>query len=140
VREGHWQAEVSINIPLYDGGLSKSRVDRERAQSQQTRADVFDIEQQVREQVMNLYFQLELLAVEKKSLAASQTAADYNLDYKRALYENEQQTNLGDALVRISQVHYDALAFDLKRTLLWAQMQALTGVENFAEQPMQKSE
>ncbi|MCW8830212.1 MAG: TolC family protein [Gammaproteobacteria bacterium] len=139
-REGNWHAEVSINIPLYDGGLGKSRIDRERAQSLQTRAEVFDIEQQVREQVMNLYFQLKLLAVERKAVTAGQDAADFNLDYKRALYENEQQTDLGDAMVRISQTHYDALEFDLKSALLWAKMQALTGVKNLTEQPKQESE
>ena len=139
-REGNWRAEVTINIPLFDGGLSKSRVDRQRAQSQQTRADIFETEQQVREQVMNLFFKLQLLAVEKKTVVASQAAADFNLDYKRALYDNEQQTDLGDAMVRISQTHYDALAFDLKSALLWAQMQALTGVENLANQARQKLE
>jgi outer membrane protein TolC len=58
-REGHWQAQVSIDFPLYDGGLSKSRVDRERAQRLETRAGDFEIEQQIREKIMNLYFQLE---------------------------------------------------------------------------------
>ena len=139
-REGNWRAEVSINIPLFDGGLSKSRVDHQRAKSQQTRADIFDIKQQIREQVMNLFFKLKLLAVEKKTVVASQNAADFNLDYKRALYENEQQTDLGDAMVRITQTQYDALAFDLKGALMWAQMQALTGVENLAEKASQKLE
>ena len=89
---------------------------------------------------MNLYFDLELLAVEKQAVAASQTAADFNLDYKRALYENEQQTDLGDAMVRISQTHYDTLSFNLNSALLWAKMQALTGVENLAALAGQKQE
>lgn len=139
-REGHWQAQVSIDFPLYDGGLSKSRVDRERAQRLETRAGVFEIEQQIREKIMNLYFQLELLAVEKQAVEASQTAADYNLDYKRAIYENELQTDLGNAMVRITQTDYDALEFKLKRALLWAKMQALTGIQNLAEQQKQASE
>ncbi|MDT8451842.1 MAG: TolC family protein [Gammaproteobacteria bacterium] len=139
-REGHWQAQVSIDFPLYDGGLNKSQVDRERAQRQETRAGVFEIEQQIREKIMNLYFQLELLAVEKQAVEASQTAADYNLDYKRAIYENELQTDLGNAMVRITQTDYDALEFNLKRALLWAKMQALTGMQNLAEQQKQVSE
>lgn len=139
-REGHWQAQVSIDFPLYDGGLSKSRVDRERAQRLETRAGIFEIEQQIREKIMNLYFQLELLVVEKRAVEASQTAADYNLDYKRAIYENELQTDLGNAMVRITQTDYDVLEFNLKRALLWAKMQALTGIQNLAEQQKQASE
>lgn len=133
VREGHYQAEVSINVPLYDGGLTKSKVDGERAQRQQVQANLMQTQQQVREQVTNLYFQLSLLDVEKQAVEAGQTFADFNLDYKRAIYENELQADLGDAMVRISQATYDALEFDLKRALLWAKMQALTGQENLSE-------
>ncbi|MBE0493615.1 MAG: TolC family protein [Thiomicrospira sp.] len=133
VREGHYHAEVSINVPLYDGGLTKSRVDRERAQRQQIQANLYQAQQQIREQVTNLYFELSLLDVEKQAVQAGQTFADFNLDYKRAIYENELQADLGDAMVRISQAHYDALAFDLKRALLWAKMQALTGQDDLSE-------
>lgn len=133
VREGHYQAEVSINVPLYDGGLTKSKVDGERAQRQQVQANLIQTQQQVREQVTNLYFQLSLLDVEKQAVKAGQTFAGFNLDYKRAIYENELQADLGDAMVRISQATYDALEFDLKRALLWAKMQALTGQENLSE-------
>lgn len=133
VREGHYHAEVSLNVPLFDSGLTKSRVDRERAQRQEVQADLYQIQQQVRDQVTNLYFQLSLLEVEKQAVQAGQTFADYNIDYKRAIYENELQTDLGDAMVRISQAHYDALAFDLKRALLWSKMQALTGQNNLSE-------
>lgn len=133
VREGHYHAEVSINIPLYDGGLTKSRIDRERAQQQEVQANLYQVQRAVREQVTNLYFQLSLLEVEKQAVEAGQVFADFNIDYKRAIYENELQTDLGDAMVRISQAHYDALAFDLKRALLWTKMQALTGQEDLSE-------
>ncbi|HEY9018410.1 TolC family protein [Thiomicrospira sp.] len=133
VREGHYHAEVSLNVPLYDSGLTRSRIDRERAQRQEVQANLYQTQQQVRDQVTNLYFQLSLLEVEKQAVEAGQTFADYNIDYKRAIYENELQTDLGDAMVRISQAHYDALAFDLKRALLWAKMQALTGQNTLSE-------
>ena len=139
-REGNWRAEVSVNIPLYDGSLSKSKVDIERAKSQQARSEIFVMQQQIREQVTNLYFKLQLLSVENKTVAASQMAAEINLDYRRALYENEQQTDMGDAMVRISQTHYDALAFKLNSALLWAKMQALTGAKYLVGQTKQKLE
>lgn len=132
-REGHYHAEVSINVPLYDGGLTKSRIDREGARRQEVQANLYQTQQQVRDQVTNLYFQLSLLEVEKQAVQAGQTFADYNIDYKRAIYENELQTDLGDAMVRISQAQYDALAFDLKRALLWTKMQALTGQDDLSQ-------
>lgn len=140
VREGHWHAEVSLKMPLYDAGLTKSKVEGERAKQQQAQADLFSMEQRIREQVTNLYFELNLLEVEKQAVDASQTFAEYNLDYKRGLYENEMQADLGDAMVYISQSDYDKLAFDLKKALLWNQMQVATGVKDLADyQVEQKS-
>lgn len=127
LREGAWHAELSLVMPLYDSGLTKSQVSKERAQRQQAQADLMATEQRVREQVTNLYFQLALLKVEQDEVKATQAFADINLDYKRGLYENELQSDLGDAMVRTSQAHYDALAFEFKQALLWAQMQALLG-------------
>lgn len=127
VREGHWHAEVSMSMPLFDSGLIQSRVERERAQLQQAQAERMAAEQKVRQQVTDLFFQLSLLNVEQQAIDASKIFAAFNMDYKRALYENEQQSDFGDALVTISQADYDALAFELKRTLLWAQMAFATG-------------
>lgn len=132
LREGHWEAGITLEIPLYDSGLTGSKVDAERAKRQQMQADLMELEQQVREQVMNLYFELNLLEVEKQGVETSETFAEYNLDLKRGLYENEMQSDLGDAMVFISQSDYDTLAFDLKKALLWSQMQVATGVDELA--------
>lgn len=140
VREGHWHAEVSIKMPLYDAGLTKSKVEAERAKRQQVQADLMALEQQVRETVTNLYFELNLLNVEAESVKTAQTFAEYNLDLKRGLYENELQADLGNAMVLISQSDYDKLAFDLKKTLLWAQMQQATGVDDLADYVVKQTE
>lgn len=137
LREGTWHAELSLVMPLYDSGLTKSKVDNQRAQRQQAFAELMATEQRVREQVANLYFQLAMLKVEQDDVKATQAFADINLDYKRGLYENELQSDLGDAMVRISQAHYDTLAFEFKQALLWAQMQVLVGENNQA--PKQES-
>lgn len=127
VREGHWQAEISMRMPLFDSGLTQAKLAQAQAETTQTQAQLVAAEQRVREQVTNLYFQLVSLNVEQQAVEASKTFAGFNMDYKRALYENEQQSDFGDALVRISQADYDALAFELKRALLWSQMLFATG-------------
>lgn len=127
VREGHWQAEVSMRMPLFDSGLTQSKMAKAQADITQARAQLNAAERKVREQVTNLYFQLVNLNVEQQAVEASKTFAGFNMDHKRALYENEQQSDFGDALVRISQADYDELAFELKRALLWSQMLFATG-------------
>jgi outer membrane protein TolC len=137
IREGHWHAEISLSMPLFDSGLTKSSVDKQRAQALQAKSQLVATEQLLRDQVTNLYFQLNLLNVEQEAVEASRTFAGYNMDYKRALYENEQQSDFGDALVKISQADYDALAFELKRALLWAQMTFATGGDLMTIMPAQ---
>ncbi|UQB43023.1 TolC family protein [Thiomicrospira microaerophila] len=140
VREGHWHAEISMSMPLFDSGLNRARLDREASQVKLVEADRLAAEQKIREQVTDLFFQLALLNVEEQAVEASKTFAAFNMDYKRALYENEQQSDFGDALVKISQADYDALAFELKRVMLWAQMAFLTGSDASFLLPTQPSE
>ena len=130
IREGNWHAQLSMEFALYDGGLTKAKTDQARAKRHQSLADQRAVELNLRDQVTNLYFELNLLRTEAEQVKVGQVSADMNLDYKRALYENEQQADLGDAMVRMSQAVYDALAFDLKQTLYWTQMQTLLGVED----------
>lgn len=140
VREGHWHAEISMSMPLFDSGLNRARLHREAFQVRLVEADRLAAEQKIREQVTDLFFELALLNVEQQAVEASKTFAAFNMDYKRALYENEQQSDFGDALVKISQADYDALAFELKRVMLWAQMAFLTGSDASFLLPTKPSE
>lgn len=130
IREGNWHAQLSMEFALYDGGLTKAKVDQARALRHQSLADQRALELALRDKVTNIYFELNLLRTEAEQVKVGQLSADLNLDYRRALYENEQQADLGDAMVRMSQAVYDALAFDLKQALYWNQMQTLLGVED----------
>lgn len=136
-REGRWEAGISLKMPLYDSGVSKSKVDLEQAKRQQAQADLMSFEQQVREQVMNLYFDLSTLNTEAEGVKTLQTFAEYNFDYRSALYENEMAAVLGDAMVMISQSDFEALAFDLKKVLLWRQMELATGIDDLTSYQMQ---
>lgn len=138
-REGTWEAGISLKMPLYDSGISKSKVDLEQAKRQQAQADLLSFEQQVREQVMNLYFELSTLETEQEGVKTLQTFADYNFEYRSALYENEMAAVLGDALVLVSQSDFEALAFDLKKVLLWRQMELATGIDDLTSYHQQDS-
>lgn len=133
IREGNWHAQIKLDMPLYDGGLTRARTDRERAQRQQALADLRATELSLREEVTNLYFKLSLLSVERDQVNALETFADFNLDLKQALYENELQSDLGDAMVKISESEFQSLAFQLRQAYLWAQMQSLLGVEDISD-------
>ena len=59
-----------------------------------------------------------------------QTRTDYReiyLDRSRALYELEVSTDLGDAMVRVTETEREKLATDYAIVLAWEKMDLLTG-------------
>lgn len=129
VREGRWRAEITVDVPLYDGGAEKSRVATAKAELMRLQGEYNRLAQGLRSQVAELYFQLKLLDTEKKVHQAFGDYADLYLDFSRALYENETTTDLGDSFVRLSQANYDMVAWEFKQALLWMQLDYLLGNE-----------
>lgn len=127
VREGRWRAEISVNVPLYDGGSEDAAVATAKANLAVGEAEYQQLSQTLREEVTELYFQIKLLQAEKKQHQVFGDYADLYLDYSRALYENESATDLGDAMVRLSQANYDLVAWQFKQALLWSQIDYLMG-------------
>ncbi|WP_083917270.1 TolC family protein [Thiomicrorhabdus arctica] len=127
VREGTWRAELSVNIPLYDGGTEEAAVATAKANFSVTEAEYQQSSQSLRKEVTELYFQIKLLQAEKKQHQAFGDYADLYLDYSRALYEHESATDLGDSMVRLSQANYDLVAWQFKQALLWSQIDYLMG-------------
>ncbi|MDX1353474.1 MAG: TolC family protein, partial [Thiomicrorhabdus sp.] len=107
VREGNWKAAISVDVPLFDGGAKNSAMAKAQAQLAQVKAQTQGLEQSLRTQVADIYFQLKLLDAEKKQHQLFGDYADLYLDYSRALYENESTTDLGDAMVRLSEANYE---------------------------------
>ncbi|MBO1926098.1 TolC family protein [Thiomicrorhabdus sp. 6S2-11] len=127
LREGSWRADLSLQMPLYDSGLQDSQIEQEQAKLQHYQAQYDALSMELREQVTDLYFQLQLLKTEQKKHYLFGDYADLYLDYSRALYENETATDLGDSMVRLSEANYNMTEWQFKQALLWAQLDYLQG-------------
>lgn len=127
LREGRWKATLSVDIPLYDGGAGSSAMTKAQAEMAKLKAQYKQLEQTLRTQVAEIYFQLKLLAAEKKQHQIFGDYADLYLDYSRALYENESSTDLGDAMVRLSEANFNMVAWEFKQALLWLELDYLLG-------------
>lgn len=127
LREGSWKATISLDVPLYDGGAKSSAIAKAQADLNKLKAQSQQIEQSLRTQVNEIYFQLKLLDAEKRQHQVFGDYADLYLDYSRALYENESATDLGDAMVRLSEANYRMVAWRFKQALLWLQLDYLLG-------------
>ena len=126
-REGHCRADLTLDIPLYDGGVQHASVASAQADLAKVQAQYETLVQSLREQVTELYFAIRLLETEKKQNQLNADYADLYLDLSRALYENEVATDLGSSMVRLSQANYDIIAWKFKQAMLWEQLDYLTG-------------
>jgi len=125
--EGKWRVDLSMQMPLVDGGLKSSAVAKQKAQIQQIQAQIAATKQALRDQVSELFFTIKLSEAEKKQLQLQADYADLYLDFSRALYENESQTDLGDSMVQLSESNYQMISQQFKQTLAWAQLDFLSG-------------
>lgn len=125
--EGNWRVDLSMQMPLIDGGLKSATVASQKAKVRQIQAEISAAEQALRDEVASLFFDLQLAQAEKKQVQLQADYADFYLDFSRALYENESQTDLGDSMVQLSEANYQIIAQQFKQALAWAQLDVLSG-------------
>lgn len=126
-REGRWRFDLTMDYPLYDGGVRSAKVSEARAEVQAIQAEIHQYQQSLRDQVADLYFKLQMAEAEKKQNKVFGEYSEIYLDYSRALYENESTTDLGDSMVRLSEANYQVIAQQFRQTLHWAQLDYLIG-------------
>ncbi|KUJ71370.1 TolC family protein [Thiomicrospira sp. WB1] len=126
-REGNWQFGLSMHYPLYDGGTRKARVQSVRARIQASQAALRLAEQRVRDQVAEVFFDLQLAKAQARQNQRYSDYADLYFEFSRGKYENEMQTDLGDSMVKLSQSTFNIMQQRFNETLNWARLDYLTG-------------
>ncbi len=126
-RNDTWRVNVILTVPLTTGGKVDAATSRERAEVYRLKAELSDLEEQIRQEVLELWLEIEGLYLQRDEM---QTRTDYReiyLDRSRALYELEVNTDLGDAMVRVTETEREKLATDYAIVLAWEKMDLLTG-------------
>ena len=127
--EGRWRFDLGLEVPLYDAGLNQGQVAEARAGLHQALAQLQAQQQQLTDEISHLYFQLKSTQNQIKADQALIDFSDLYLDYSRGLYEWEEKTDLGDAMVQVSEADYQNLKTQLQAALNWTQLLILLGFE-----------
>lgn len=122
-----WRAGVEFAIPLYTSGSLDASVAKEQARLYESQARLSEAEDTVRQAVLDLWLKLQELKVQRDEMAAIKDYRDLYLDHSRARYEMEVQTDLGDAMVRLSEAELGRKRTDFQIALAWERLDALTG-------------
>ncbi len=123
----NWQAGIFLDVPLFDGGRSAALQARSRAELRKVEANLEQQRRVLRQELLDIWIELQTLQVEKQSLASDQKYRDLYLDLRRAQYELEVASDLGDAMVGMSALRYRVMQADFATALAWARIDALLG-------------
>lgn len=121
------RAGIYLNVPLYDAGSVSAAVGRETAQLYKVQAQLTAAEQTIRQAVLDQWLALSNLRIRKDEAKALKDYRDLYLDRSRAIYEMEFKTDLGDAMVRMSEAQLESADVRFAIALAWETMDALTG-------------
>lgn len=121
------RASLYIDVPLYDGGRTGSKIARQQAELHQAQAGLAEGEQTLQQAVLEQWTRLHELQIDREHVQVQSDFSNLYLDRSRALYEMEVQADLGDAMVRLTRAQLDELNVEFAIALAWEQMDALTG-------------
>ena len=121
------RATLNLRIPLYQGGEDAAAIARAAAELEARKAKLKKAEYDLQKLALDLVQELESLKVKHEAAKQRVAFRDLALDKRRALYEMEVQTTLGDAMTRLGEAQWRAAKVDFELALAWAKVDALTG-------------
>ena len=121
------RAVLNLRVPIYQGGEDTAAIARAAAEIELRKAKLEKAEHNLQKLVLNLVQELESLKVKREAAKQRLAFRDLSLDKRRALYEMEVQTTLGDAMMRLGEAQWQAAKVDFELALAWARVDALTG-------------
>ena len=138
-RVGPLSASLILEVPLFDTSIN-ARIARQQAEITRHSAILANAEMQTREQLTELWLQLETLKSRLEELEVLASYQELYLDRSRALYDLEVTANLGDAMTKTSAVRVQQASAEFDLAITWAQIDALTGNLTTSSSTMQKKQ
>ena len=118
---------VLLTVPLYTSGAVDASVGQEQAKLYRAQAELRAIESEIRQSVLLLWQELEQLRVESEGAQAQLVFRELYLDRSRANYEMEVSTDLGDAMVLLSEAQLTQARVQFQLALTWERLNGITG-------------
>jgi len=121
-------AALVFEMPLYSGNRVDARTAEQRALLQQKQAELAARELELRQQVLDIWMELDRLRVDGEALQVTTDLRDLNLDRSRTLYDLEMQTDLGDSMAQIADIQWRRAQNRYDTLLLQARLRAMAGM------------
>jgi outer membrane protein TolC len=120
------EAELTLEIPFSTGGRVAADTALARAGLRGAEASLTEAEWALRHELFELLHEIQVLQVQGEQVRVDTEFRDLELDQKRAEYEMEFTSDLGDAMVRFSEVRLQQARNEFELALAWARLAMLT--------------
>ncbi|HIJ21937.1 MAG TPA: TolC family protein [Gammaproteobacteria bacterium] len=124
-----WRASLLLEIPLFDSGSRDYQLAAAREVLHQAQSALEVEKRTIATEIDQLYLQLISLEAQWGADQLAEEYRDFELDRNRALYEQEQQSNFGDALVGVSSAHLRSAKSRFEAMLIYTKLEYLIGKE-----------
>jgi len=131
---------LRLNVPLSSGGKTRARIALQQAEVRETRAKLALLKSQVEQAMLDTLLELSNLRAQHDQAIAQLNYSELYLDQRRALYELEAKTNLGDAMVQISEAQRYLKETEFAIAYNWAKLDALSGRTVYATAAVTKGD
>ncbi len=121
------EAELRLEIPLYDGKRTDAGVARAQADVFRLTAELQQLEYDLRQRVLEIWLDIQTLLAQREQVEIFTRSRELNFDRAQAEYEQELKTDFGDALVGQSESALLRAQTEYNLALDWARLAALTG-------------
>ncbi|WP_198263788.1 TolC family protein [sulfur-oxidizing endosymbiont of Gigantopelta aegis] len=122
-----FRAGIEIWLPLYQAGQEDAKIKRSSGELLQLQAEKLQLKQDIEEQVLALWLRISDLKRQTGDTDFAMEYRDLYLDRSRALYELEVTSDLGDAMVELSQAQLFKAQTFFELAVSWAKLDALLG-------------
>lgn len=122
-----WRATLNLTLPLLEHEGMQAEISRLRSTWLKRRAMLLDMQSRVRQRVLQLWQQIQLLKNRRQQMLQAMDYRELDLDRSRTLYELEVKTNLGNAMVAISEARFNQTKTEFDLALAWMELELIVG-------------
>jgi outer membrane protein TolC len=121
------EAELRLEIPLYDSNRVNAEIARAQADVYRLTAELRQLEYELRQRVLETWLDIQTLLAQRQQVDIVTESRTLNFDRAQAEYELELKTDFGDALVGQSESALLRAQTEFALALDWARLAALSG-------------
>lgn len=122
-----YRAGIEMKVPLYQAGQENARIKYVTGELIQLEAEKLQIKHEMEQQVLELWLKISDLKQQFSDPDFNMEYRDLYLERSRALYELEVTSDLGDAMVELSQAQLFKAQTFFELAIAWAKLDSLLG-------------